>query len=253
LTEERRLPMACFTALVMHAALLLAAGYAPLGPAALRRPIEAIEMDLSRRYEIDVEVPPPVSPEHEPEQVPIGRHATPSRVREPAATRTGSPAADATPAASIVGQEPAPGVPVDLTGLAIVTGKATSYAGGATTSTDTGSSAVRRGPSAAVQGGPGPPAASDRSSAVSLESENWSCPWPREAEAQQIDEQTVVLRVIVDSSGAPERATVLSDPGHGFGAAAAACAMRTRFTPARDRDGQPMRATSPPIRVRFTR
>jgi protein TonB len=46
---------------------------------------------------------------------------------------------------------------------------------------------------------------------------------------------------------------VLADPGHGFGAAAVACALRTRFVPARARSGQAVRSLSPPIRVRFTR
>ena len=95
--------------------------------------------------------------------------------------------------------------------------------------------------------------ATDRASSVSLESEKWSCPWPREADAEQIDEQTVVLRVVVGASGTAERATVLADPGHGFGAAAVACALRTRFVPARARSGEAVRSLSPPIRVRFTR
>jgi protein TonB len=63
----------------------------------------------------------------------------------------------------------------------------------------------------------------------------------------------VVLRVVVDASGTADSARVLADPGHGFGAAAVACALRTRFVPARARDGTPVRSTSPPIRVRFTR
>jgi protein TonB len=88
---------------------------------------------------------------------------------------------------------------------------------------------------------------------VALEGQNWSCPWPREADDAHIDEQTVVIRVVVAADGTVESASVVSDPGHGFGPAAASCAVRTRFIPARDRDGRPIRATSPPLRVRFIR
>lgn len=101
---------------------------------------------------------------------------------------------------------------------------------------------------------PGVPAsAPSRARAVSLADQNWSCPWPREADAEQIDRQTVVIRVIVTAGGKVESARVLSDPGYGFGAAATACALRTQFAPAHDRDGQPIRAASPPIRITFTR
>jgi len=93
----------------------------------------------------------------------------------------------------------------------------------------------------------------DRSGGVALDDQNWSCPWPREADAERIDEQTVVIKVVVAPDGTVESATVLSDPGHGFGPAATSCALRTRFTPARDRDGRSIRAVSPPIVVRFTR
>jgi protein TonB len=93
----------------------------------------------------------------------------------------------------------------------------------------------------------------DRSGGVALGERSWSCPWPREAEAQRIDEQTVVIKVVVDPDGTVASATVVSDPGHGFGRAAVACALHTRFIPARDRDGRPIRAESPSVLVRFTR
>jgi protein TonB len=93
----------------------------------------------------------------------------------------------------------------------------------------------------------------DHASAVSLPEQSWSCPWPAEAEAERIDEQTVIIRVVVNADGFAASAEMLEDPGHGFGRAAVACALHTRFTPARDRKGRPVRAVSPPIRVRFTR
>jgi TonB family protein len=112
---------------------------------------------------------------------------------------------------------------------------------------------------AAREGGSPPEAgsvgdASDgHSSGVALERANWSCPWPSEANAEQLNEQTVVIRVLVNAVGKVESAEIVSDAGHGFGAAAIACALRTRFAPARDARGNAIRAQSPPIRVRFTR
>jgi protein TonB len=134
-----------------------------------------------------------------------------------------------------------------------VTGTANAYAGGVTASNGTNTTAVQTrnvNPSA-------PPGASasapDRSSVVTLPEQSWSCPWPREADAEEIDEQTVVIRVVVRPDGSVESANVVSNPGHGFGDAAVSCAMKTRFTPAHDRQGAPVRSVSPPIRVRFTR
>jgi protein TonB len=96
-------------------------------------------------------------------------------------------------------------------------------------------------------------AGADRSAPVVLASESWSCPWPAEADPLPIDEETVVIRVVVRPDGTTASVAVVSDPGHGFGEAAASCARRTTFVPARAPDGQPVRATSAPIRVRFTR
>jgi glutaminase len=45
---------------------------------------------------------------------------------------------------------------------------------------------------------------------------------------------------------------VLADPGHGFGTEAVRCAIDTRWSPALDREGNPIRGTAI-VRVRFTR
>ena len=88
---------------------------------------------------------------------------------------------------------------------------------------------------------------------VALLEGNWACPWPAEADAAQIDEQTVVIRVRVGAEGAVEAADLVADPGVGFGRAALACARQTHFQPARDAGGAPIVAWSSPIRVHFTR
>jgi periplasmic protein TonB len=148
--------------------------------------------------------------------------------------------------------EASPTIPIDLTGETLVagtssrgddtaTGGATNFGVGGGRGDNVGSSFGARVPSP------------DRSSTVSLENQNWSCAWPREADSEQIDEQTVVIRVVVDADGSAKSAEIVFEPGHGFGQAAVACALRTRFTPARDRAGNLVRAKSPPIRVRFTR
>jgi protein TonB len=83
--------------------------------------------------------------------------------------------------------------------------------------------------------------------------EDWRCPWPLEAEPLSVVEQVVALRVVVRVDGTVASSEVVSDPGYGFGAVAAACARRQRFSPATDGAGRPIPATSPLIHVTFTR
>jgi protein TonB len=142
---------------------------------------------------------------------------------------------------------------VDLTGDTFVTGSSKSYAGGVTASSGTNPVAVHTGvvdPRAQPTRNPAEP---DLSKPVTLEGDQWQCPWPREAINEDIDQQFVVLRVLVNPSGSAEKAELISDPGNGFGAQAIECSLKTRFGPAKDRQGRPLRALSPPIRVRFTR
>jgi protein TonB len=191
--------------------------------------------------------PPPPAPEAPP---PKDLTKSPPPVR-PARARAVPPAP--AQAGAIVAREPDPSAPVDLTADSYVSGSANAYAGGITASRGTNPKAVdpgdvepATGPSSAV-GGP------DQSRPVALEAAEWRCAWPREADAEQIDEQTAVIRVVVRPDGSVESAQVVQDPGFGFGAAAVRCALGTRFVPAEDRQGRRVRAKSPPIRVRFTR
>ena len=133
-----------------------------------------------------------------------------------------------------------------------VTGTAKTYAGGVTAPTGTTTSPVE-GSEVGARPAPAGNVSLDRSTPVALADQSWSCPWPTDADSLQIDEQVVVIRVVVRCDGTAESVALVSDPGHGFAAAAAACALRTRFAPARAANGNPVRATSPPIRVRFTR
>ena len=185
-----------------------------------------------------------------PSPSPSPPSASPRRRLEPRTERRShGPSASAAP---IVASEP--DAPVDLTGEAIVVGEARAQGGGivsarqgagAITGAATGASRSR--PS--VGGGGG----GDGRASIGLASQSWSCPWPDEAESLPIAEETAIIRVVVRPDGTAESVAVVSDPGHGFGPAAARCALRARFTPARGPTGELARETSSPIRVRFTR
>ncbi len=95
--------------------------------------------------------------------------------------------------------------------------------------------------------------ARSRARPVSLDQAAWNCPWPAEADARQVDQETVVIRVAVGVDGRADRVDVLQDPGFGFGTAARQCALATRFGAARNPAGDPIAALSPPIRVHFFR
>jgi protein TonB len=192
--------------------------------------------------------PPPPPPELPSAPVPEAPHIAISRsVRAPHAQQ-----ARATPpaqAGQLAGVSPEP---ADFTGTPFIVGSGTSYAGGATTSSGTSRKATL-GPMAPEAPRSAPSSVRSRARAVTLDQSAWNCPWPAEADAEQVNEQTVVLRASVRADGRAEHVDVLSDPGFGFGAAARLCTLRTRFEPARDVAGQPVPAQSPPIRVHFYR
>lgn len=253
--RRRRLLISVLIALGAHGSLWLWAQRG-VGARAFAGAAARVSVEPARELDIDMPDPPPPpaleerirnpAPSRPPARPSATTHSPPPRAARP------GPAAPAE-AGSIVAREPDADSPVDLTGETFVTGSARAYAGGVTASSGTSHTAVaaRDLDPRATPGAPAP--ATSRATAVSLADQTWSCPWPREAEAEQIDRQAVVIRVIVSADGEVDAVKVLSDPGHGFGAAAAACAVRTRFAPARDPEGRPIRAASPPIRVTFTR
>jgi protein TonB len=206
-----------------------------------------IHTELARR-EV-VELLPPQALAQLPEN-PKPPAARPVHLAASAKPRRPPPPAQA---GRIIAQEPRADVPVDLTKDTFTTGGAAAYAGGTTTAQGTNRVAV---PSARVDPNASPtvhPGEVDHARTVTLNNDEWRCPWPAEADTEQIDEQSVVIRIKVRVDGTAASARVVSDPGHGFAQAAVACALSTRFVPARDRGGRPMEAESPPIRVRFTR
>ena len=203
---------------------------------------------IAAERSVDIKLPPPPPP---PPPPPEAAPRAPQPVVHERAHVAAAHHAPAAPAQA--GQIAAASqAPLDFTGSAFVVGSGPSYAGGSTTASGT-SRAPATGAVAPAGHGDGL-AARSKARPVSIDQASWNCPWPAEADARQVDQETVVLRVSVRADGRVDRVDVLQDPGFGFGRAARDCALASRaFTPALDADGAPVAAPSPPIRVHFYR
>jgi len=239
---RRKLAGAAAVSTALHSILL---GWAVMRSAEKRR--EEEEPDIAAVVDIGPRAPdpppptpPPPEPDHQDDHSPASH---PARVAPPPPAQ----------AARILARAAHDGEPVDMTG-AFVVGEGDVYAGGTTTSEGTSHRAVPAPETSAPAATTAPrPTGPDRSRPVTLPETEWSCPWPPEAEDLDVDDAAAVIRVVVRADGHVESATLVSDPGSGFGRAAIACALRTRFDPARDREGRAIPAPSPSIRVRFVR
>ena len=239
----RRLALGAVTVLACYVGLFVAVSRlgrsaGPWSAEMAARIHEAVAAEMA----VDMTAPPPPPPavtssEPKAESPRLARVAPASHARPAAPAQAGQLAA-----ASLE--------PADFTGTAFVVG-GSSYAGGTTNSHGTSKTPAR---GIGAPGGTGDGAgARSQARPVSRDQEAWSCRWPAEADAQQVNEQTVVLRATVRADGRAERVEVLANPGYGFGGAARLCALATRFEPARDPAGQPVTSLSPPIRVHFFR
>jgi protein TonB len=206
--------------------------------------------------------PPPAIPEPEPpapEPPPVMKpakvveriveKAPPPPPAEPPPEPSNEPPPPAE-AGQVVAAEP--DAPADFTGFDIASGKGARYRGGVTASNGTNTQAVFA-PVVDRSAAPGSGGNVSLAQPVRLEVRDWTCPWPEQADLLAVDEERVVLKVDVDVGGQVTAASVLTDPGYGFGAAALRCARQHRFLPATDVAGRPIAASSPPIRVRFSR
>ena len=241
------------TALAAHGLAWLALSR---NPARGEEPPEPPSTVLEIAHVVDLDPPEPVPEPVEAEPAPATSDPVPVATAAPA-TPSEPPPSDARPpppaqAGEVVAAE-GPVDPLDFTGFDITTGRGDGFAGGVTASDGTNTAAVQTRAVDRTAPPNQPQAEASLAQPVSLPARNWQCPWPREAETLGIDEQMVVLRVVVGAQGRVSAAELIADPGHGFGEAALTCARNARFAPARDRSGQPYAATSPPIRVRFTR
>lgn len=224
-------------------------------------------------YDVDLtppkpqEAPKPEEPPKvaEPEPAPKPVAPPPTNAPPPKADPYEPPPA-AAEAAKILTREADPDEILDMTDRGIASGEGQGVGYGQVAGAGTGKTATFD-PNAKVGGTPGgrgtgapappaPPAAAgpDRSAPPGLVgSTSWSCPFPPEADADQIDQANVVIMVTVRPDGSPLSVKIVNDPGHGFGRAARMCALGRRYTPGQDRSGAALTATTPPIRVNFTR
>ncbi len=244
-TRQKWLAVSAGTALALH----LAAGSALPRHAPLRPPAPS----ATEVFELDPtpEPPPPLLPPEErvPESPP-----PPSRAKVAAAPRPAAAAPPRAAAGTVLTATPED-APLDLSHT-FVMGSSVSYQGGTTSrapliarTTDTTRGSRVGGGSAENGRAAGP----DRSRRATLTgSASWSCPFPQQADVEGINHATSLLSVTVDASGRASSVSILRDPGHGFGAAARACALRRRYNAALDRSGAPV-ATTLVLNVRFDR
>ena len=225
--------LALAIAIVLHGGLLVFAARSEPSLQAWSASV-ALQVHDELQNEDIVTLEPEKPPPKEIEEAP--RTLAPRSDAPSPATPTAAPAA----AEAVMTHD----APLDLTSDTIVSGEARVSPGG-----PSASSGTRTAPAAKDA----QPAVADRSRTVTLESDDWSCAWPSTAQGEVVDEQKVVIKVEVGADGRVINAAIVRDEKGGFGDAALACARRTRFVPARDRDGQPLRAWSPPIEVRFER
>lgn len=217
---------------------------------------------LRIEHVVDLEAPPPPAPEPEPPPPPEPPAARPApavkarAVEPPSTPPPATPPSDAPPppaeAGQVVAADDSAATPLDFTGFDIATGAGKGYAGGKTAPSGTSSRPAHSPVVARRASLPARPRVS-LARPVGLPRRDWNCPWPAEADALSIHEQVVVLRAVVRPDGSVASAELIADPGYGFGRIALTCARRQRFPPATDEHGRPITATSPPLRVRFTR
>ena len=226
--------------------------FARLVQGAIRAKLDPdVEVDIEPEPEPEPEPPPEPEPEPEPEPVkppPEKPPPTPKAAPQP------PPAPAAAQAARVLAAEPTPDEPLDLTGNTFVQGNADYYAGGITASKGTATQAVRSQAARAdgVVGGTGTAPGVDRSRAAGTTDTNWDCPFPAEAELEQINYQQVRVSVTVSAQGKPLDVKVIGQTSFGFGRAAQRCAMGKTFIPALDRSGAAI-TTTIPIVVNFVR
>ena len=219
---------------------------------------------LWRTYDVEVvkpkDAPPPPPPPPEPpppEPAPVAKAPVLKPVDDPYKDVAPTPAK----AAKVLTAEPKPDEPVNFDNT-IVSGDGNALGGmqsqagngNKVTFSKAASNNGTPGGRGTVAAPPPPPPGPDLSRDVSLAGGgSWRCPFPPEADADQIDHAVVGIQVTVRPDGRAASVTVVSDPiGHGFARAARQCALAKRFNPALDRSGTAITATRA-INVRFDR
>ncbi len=279
-------------AAVARGLLLSVALHAPAAVWAGIRLFEQADKASVTVYEINLLPEPlrPTDPEARPiitppvvaraEEVPLPEEPAPTSEPAPGPAATAPPQPGArrplgTPAAAKAGRvltaPEATGGDSDPLDFTVVQGTASRYAGGVTAATGTSDQAVQdpkarggadplrrpdgqtagvgdKAPTRAVA--PKPVSKRRKARPVSV---SWDCPFPSEADAQDVHFARVMIVVSVRKNGTAATAAVLSDPGYGFGAAARRCALGQRYSVAWDDTGRPTAGRTPPFTVTFTR
>jgi protein TonB len=200
---------------------------------------------LAQTYEVDM-VKPAEKPPEPPPPPPEEKEPPPKLVKEAPKDEPPPQPPAAADAAKVLMQEPAKDEPVDLTGNTFLNGNADTAVGGTTQIGGTAKSATNNLAAVAtgVVGGTGTapaPAAvrvdRSRPAAIMNKANLERCPFPAEADAEQVDEAAVGIEVKVSTDGRAETVSVTHDPGHGFGREARKCALRERYSPALNVEG----------------
>ena len=208
------------------------------------------------------QLPPPLAEKTQPEAAPE-ENSRPEPVHK-ALTRPNAEPRAMLPSAAQAGKTlTAPDAPgaADVADFSMVQGVGSEYAGGTTSSIGTSATAVRGTASSTKDTGPRLPSSGNQEAVAGPDlrrqatpaGSNWNCSSLFPSDPDAGDYATVLIAVTVLPSGKPKSAAVIRDPGHGFAAAARACAMLQSYSFALDRQGNPIVATTPPITVRFTR
>lgn len=205
------------------------------------------------------EPPPP-----EPDPEPIVQQAPPKvdAQKDPYEPEKAAPVQ----AAKVLTAAPDPNQVEDLTDKGIVSGDNTDGPLGGQSSAAGTSTVITNNPAVSLTGKPGgtgtgtvpppppPPKVNLSRSPNIIGGTSWSnCPFPDEADADQIDFAQVTLIVTVRPDGSPQAVQVAADPGHGFGRAARMCALARKYVAGLDADGNATTMSTPPIRVTFSR
>jgi len=219
----------------------------------------AVRDDIRATYAVEMipQKPPPPPPEEPP---PPEKDVQPKAVsRNPT---TDAPPPPPAQAGKVLTANPDPDAPVDLTGEGFVSGEGDHYVGGVTSAKGTSNVPVTQ-PQAKVGGkiggtGNGPvnavPTKQDLSKPALPSDSSWNdCPWPPEADADQINFMKVRVVVTVGVDGRAQKVTVLNDPGHGFARYAQQCAFRKSFNVGLNADGKAIVSTTPPFAITYQR
>lgn len=206
---------------------------------------------------------PEPPPEPEPDPMPV---QAPKVADKPQADPYEPEKASPVQAAKVLTAAADPNKVEDLTDQGIVSGSATDGPLGGQSSAAGTSNVITKNPAVSLTGKPGgtgtgdaPPAPTIAKADLSrpagiIGGASWSnCPFPDEADTDQVDFAQVTLIVTVRADGSPQSVQVTSDPGHGFGRAARMCALARKYNAGLDTDGNPSVKSTPPIRVTFSR